>query len=107
MLTRLHASTSTSIEACAAATSFASSAVRRPRGVASSFTTTHASFAVPVSSAGGAESSTGSWEYGVGSGEFSGSSAAGSLTRLWFSGKLMLHSLSKRNWLCMIQVSGK
>lgn len=111
MLTRLHASISTSMEACAAATSRASSAMRRPRGVASSFTTTHASSgsAGLVSSSGEATSGGGSisgiWEgvSGSGGGGTSALSSLGavvSLTLLWFSGKLMLHSLSKRNWLC-------
>lgn len=107
MLTRLHASISTSREACAAATSRASSAKRRPRGVASSFTTTHASSvsAGLVSSFG--EALSRDWGSGVsgtsGSGGIGGMSAwsslgaAVSLTLLWFSGKLMLHSLSKRN----------
>lgn len=108
MLTRLHASISTSMEACAAATSRASSAMRRPRGVASSFTTTHASSgsAGLVSSSGEATSGGGSisgiWEgvSGSGGGGTSALSSLGavvSLTLLWFSGKLMLHSLSKRN----------
>lgn len=131
MLTRLHASISTSSEACAAATSRAWSAILRPRGVASSNTTTAHASSTPladhsedstvlalsgVSSSPGkvadklASGRTGNWgsiigekgivgSSGVPGGELSDLSSwsVASLTLLWFSGKLMLHSLSKRN----------
>lgn len=104
MLTRLHASISTSRVACAAATSRASSANRRPRGVESSLTTTQASSLSAALVSSSREAGSGEWDSGAW-GSFSGTEgisasslgAVVSLTLLWFSGKLMLHSLSKRN----------